>query len=477
MKKLFLLLSLFLVFGCESKISKQSEQIDIAAVKEKFEDEFKGSYPDEIVPTGKIVEYEIEAKERSFALIGEKQTKTWGYSETAAPLELRVKLGDTLKVDFKNSLPDETTIHWHGVRVPNAMDGVPGVNQDPIEPGDSFVYEFTPKDAGTFWFHPHVRGSEQLERGLKGVLIVEEPEPIGFTKDVTWVLDDWFLTSDLKIRPTFNTSHELMHDGRWGNVITINGKQKEELNVQVGDRIRLRLIDVANARMFKPLLGDLSAMVFANDGMFVATPFAYETTILAPGNRLDLDIKITPDMAGKTFPIKNDFYSTDVLGFINVSNELLDTPLPNFETPKAEKFPAWKDIQKLPNDEIFELNAKRKMIIKDGRTQNTIAWTINGKTFSEAGKVGLKKNELTIVEYKNLSSRLHPMHLHGQFFRVISRNGEEISENFWRDTLLVGPRETIKVALMPTDTGTWAHHCHILEHAESGMMNLIEVKE
>ena len=477
MKKLLLILSLFLVFGCGSPEIEIEKKSATNLQKEIFETEFLGSYPDEIISSGAVTEYDIEAREESFALIGDKETKTWGYSNTAKPLELRVKLGDTLKVNFKNSLPDETTIHWHGVRVPNAMDGVPGINQEPINPGESFVYEFVPKDAGTFWFHPHVRSSEQLERGLKGVLIVEEPEPIGFTKDITWVLDDWFLTSDLEIRPTFNTPHELMHDGRWGNVITINGKQKEELLVEVGDRIRLRFVNVANARMFTPILTDLSAIVFATDGMLVKTPFDYKTTIIAPGNRIDLDIKITAEMAGKTFAIGNDYYSTDMLGVIEVSNEISGKILPSFETPKAKKFPNWENIQSLSVDETFELDAKNKIVIKDGRSQNVIAWTLNGEIFSEANPINLKKDELTIIEYKNLSSRLHPMHLHGQFFRVIDRNGKNIAEDFWRDTLLVGPRETIRVALMPTDTGKWAHHCHILEHAESGMMNLIEVKE
>lgn len=89
---------------------------------------------------------------------------------------IRIKLGETLQLKLTNNLPQATTIHWHGVRVPNAMDGVPGVTQPPVQPGESFTYQFTPKDAGTFWFHPHVKAAEQIERGLHGVLIVEDAE-------------------------------------------------------------------------------------------------------------------------------------------------------------------------------------------------------------------------------------------------------------------------------------------------------------
>src|SRR5207253_4788676 len=133
---------------------------------------------------------------------------------------LRVRLGDTVRATLVNDLPQPTTIHWHGVRLPNAMDGVPGVAQPPVEPGQRFTYEFTPKDAGTFWFHPHLRASEQVERGLFGVLIVEDAQPAPYARDLVWVLDDWLLDEggpgrERQIFGEFNTPHDLAHDGRW----------------------------------------------------------------------------------------------------------------------------------------------------------------------------------------------------------------------------------------------------------------------
>ena len=163
------------------------------------------------------------------------------------------------------------------------MDGVPGVTQEPIQPGEQFVYEFTPKDAGTFWFHPHVRSSEQIERGLFGTLIVEEQNYPAYTQDITWALDDWLITNTGEIYPKFNTPHDLMHDGRWGNVITVNGNANEILATSPGERIRLRLVNVANGRIFKPQFQGLNPQVIAVDGMTVGTPIPLDNFELAHG--------------------------------------------------------------------------------------------------------------------------------------------------------------------------------------------------
>jgi FtsP/CotA-like multicopper oxidase with cupredoxin domain len=204
--------------------------------------------------------------------------------------ELRIRLGETLRVRFTNHLPEATTIHWHGVRVPNGMDGVPSVTQPPVEPGGTFTYEFTPKDAGTFWFHPHVRSSEQVERGLYGVLVVEDATPPPYTRDVVWVLDDWLLDENRQIFGEFNTPHDLAHDGRWGNALTVNGRTSERLALRPGERVRLRLLNSANGRVFKLDFGNLAVAVIAVDGLYLRQPIRYDGFEIAPGNRLDLDV-------------------------------------------------------------------------------------------------------------------------------------------------------------------------------------------
>ena len=219
-------------------------------------------------------------------------TGVWAYNGQVPGPVLHVRVGERLRVSLANDLPQPTTIHWHGVRVDNAMDGVPDVTQRAVEPGGTFEYAFAARDPGTFWYHPHFRSNEQVERGLQGVLIVDDDNPPAWSRDVVWVLDDWRIDGAGEIDPQFNGMHDVMHDGRWGNVVTVNGHVHEELSVRAGERIRLRLVNTANARIFVPDFQPLKATAIAVDGMYAAQPLDADGFELAPGNRLDLDLTI-----------------------------------------------------------------------------------------------------------------------------------------------------------------------------------------
>ena len=132
---------------------------------------------------------------------GHPDTAVWAYDGTVPGPELRVRQGDPVRVVVSNKLGEDTTVHWHGIRLPNAMDGVPGLTQPPIRPGESFTYEFTPPDAGTFWYHPHADTLQQLGRGLAGALIVEEREPVAVDRDLLWFIEDWRLDDGGQIAP------------------------------------------------------------------------------------------------------------------------------------------------------------------------------------------------------------------------------------------------------------------------------------
>lgn len=138
-------------------------------------------------------------------------TAAWCYNGKVPGPEIRIRHGERLQVEVTNDLAEETTVHWHGIRLPNAMDGVPHLTQVPIAPGDKFVYEFDAVDAGTFWYHPHQRSFEQVGRGLYGPLIVEEANPPRVDREVTWVLDDWRLTDDASISDDFGNAHDVCH--------------------------------------------------------------------------------------------------------------------------------------------------------------------------------------------------------------------------------------------------------------------------
>jgi FtsP/CotA-like multicopper oxidase with cupredoxin domain len=150
-------------------------------------------------------EYRLVAEPGHVHLVGDSypETAVWSYNGAVPGPEIRVRQGEHLRITVENRLAEGTTVHWHGVRVANAMDGVPHLTQKPIAPGETFFYDFYVPDAGTYWYHPHQRSFEQVGRGLYGLLIVEEREPIQVDRDVTWVLDDWRLLSDAQISDDF----------------------------------------------------------------------------------------------------------------------------------------------------------------------------------------------------------------------------------------------------------------------------------
>jgi len=395
-------------------------------------------------------------------------TPVWNYNGQIPGPVIRGKTGTTLTIDVLNQLKEPTSVHWHGLRIDNAMDGVPGVTQDPIDPGERFTYHLNLQEAGTFWYHPHFNAGEQLERGLKGVLIVEARDKLPWSQDIVWLLDDWLFQRDGTIFPRFNTHRDLMHDGRWGNAITINGQVKPVLSVAPGERIRLRLINGANARIFAGSLVGLPIRVIAVDGRPVSTFFAFDRFLLSPGNRVDLDITIPADMAGRTFTLEDRFTRrTNALGQIKVTDQpAVKTPV--FQPPQAKDFIPAGIFTHVAVTKTWDLNA-----VRGGKFG--IGWAMNRRLWPAADKAGFKIGKPVKVRFTNSSSRLHPMHLHGVFFRVLEINGEPAVEPFTRDTVLVGPRESVVVGLVPEHAGIWLTHCHIQSHAEAGMMTTIEV--
>ena len=432
-------------------------------------EEFAGSYSLDEPQAERTREYILVADEFEVTQPDGRRLAVWSYNGEVPAPTLRLKLGERLRVVFTNNLPQRTTIHWHGIRVPNAMDGVPGVTQPPIEPGDTFIYEFVPKDAGTFWFHPHHRSSEQVERGLFGAVIVEDPEPLPYSQDVLWILDDWLLDSKGAIDERFVTRRDLAHDGRWGNLITVNGTTNTTLNAKVGERIRLRLLNSANGRIFRPDLQNLDATIIAVDGMYAGRPLPYQGFELAPGNRVDLDITIRKKDAGKTIQIKDGYTRRPYpLATIIISPEVVATP--SFQSPARAKMPDWSSAKSAPVHLHFELDSRRG-------GPHGIEWTLNNLVYDDKHKDALILGRWNQMRFTNHSYRLHPMHIHGMFFKVLARNGKPVNEPYWRDTVLLKRKESVDIGLVPLDEGEWLLHCHILEHAAAGMRTRVTVRE
>jgi FtsP/CotA-like multicopper oxidase with cupredoxin domain len=442
---------------------------------------------------GPTTDFRLVARPGRTHLVGAPypETAVWSYNGTVPGPEIRVRQGEPLRIAVENRLAEETTVHWHGVRVPNAMDGVPHLTQPPIAPGEAFVYEFDLPDAGTYWYHPHQRSFEQVGRGLYGLLIVEEREPIQVDRDVTWVLDDWRLLQDAQISDDFGNFMDSSHNGRVGNTVTVNGRILESFPVRAGERVRLRLINAANARIFALEFQDHRPMVIALDGQPVAPHEpAGGRVILGPAMRADVVFDMT-GQPGERFSVIDPFYRGLEYRLLDLvySDEPplhphpLDAPLRLAANTMPEP-----DLEGIERHEVTfggGMMGGMMMAMMDGRRadmremmRSGMAWAINGVVAS--GHVmepllTLRRGRSYVLAMHNDTAWHHPMHLHGHAFRVIARNGQPTRHQEWQDTVLMTPHERVDIAFVADNPGDWMFHCHILEHQAAGMMGLIRV--
>lgn len=446
------------------------------------------AYGASVAPSGQVVELSLVAAPSTVSIVEGIETEVWAYNGTVPGPEIRVELGDTVRVELRNELPHTTSIHWHGIRVPNAMDGVPGMNQDPILPGGTFVYEFTPPDAGTYWYHSHLRGNEQLERGLYGAIVVEDPTDPPYSQDLVWLIDDWLMETDGRLDPNFDSMVDVHHSGRWGNVRGVNGSTSDSAQVAPGERIRVRMVNASTARIVRPDFegGTLDAFVIAVDGLPVERPLPLDGFDLAPGNRIDVDVTVAVDASG---PIMLSDGFDDVephpLIALDVVGEPVETP--RFDPPSA-RLPDWSPAFDWAPDETIEISLVSDDMMAGGAMEapaepGTLAgdegeqfrWALNGRSWPDGAVHQAELGRPDKLRFVNDSGALHPMHLHGQFFQVVARNGEPVREGFFRDTVLLDPQDTVDVVVMPLDAGSWALHCHIQLHGEYGMMMRYDV--
>jgi FtsP/CotA-like multicopper oxidase with cupredoxin domain len=439
--------------------------------------------------------YDLVARPGHAPLVGAPypETAVWSYNGAVPGPEIRVRQGERLRVAVENQLAEETTVHWHGLRVPNAMDGVPHLTQRPIAPGETFVYEFDFPDAGTYWYHPHQRSFEQVGRGLYGPLIVEDREPIRVDREVTWVLDDWRLLPDAQISDDFGNFMDSSHNGRVGNTVTVNGRILESFPMRAGERLRLRLINAANARIFGLEFQDHRPMVIALDGQPVEP---HEPSggrmVLGPAMRADLVIDMSGD-PGARFTVADTFYRGLEYHLLDLVYDHapplrphpLDAPLRLAANTMPEL-----DLQAAERHEVaFGGGMMGGMMNSGGMMRGMMGgmmrgmrhagiWSING--IAATGHVmepflTLRRGRSYVLAMHNDTAWHHPMHLHGHAFRVITRDGQPTPYREWQDTVLMAPRERVEIAFVADNPGDWMFHCHILEHQAAGMMGVIRV--
>lgn len=423
------------------------------------------------------------------------QTEVWTYDGRVPGPLLRARQGDSLRVVLVNALPQATTVHWHGIRLPNAMDGVPHLTQKPVAPGGEFLYAFVLPDAGTYWYHPHERSHEQVARGLYGALIVGEAQPPEVDCDETWVLSDWRLDKGATEVADYDSNRfDLTHGGRIGNTVTVNGRFTPvggEFAVRSGERIRLRLINAATARIFRLKFDGHSPQVIALDGHPVAPHAMGAGVALGPGMRADLMLDCM-GKPGERFVVADTFYTRElrVMELVYRDESPLRgkpsaAPLALPPNPLSEPDPA----RAQRHDIRFEGGAMgglreaefegRRLGIQQLVREHGIAWTVNGvarREHDHRPMLTLKLGSHQLWTLHNDTAWYHPIHIHGIAFRVLSRNGKPAPLREWADTALLAPRERVEIAFVADNPGDWMFHCHVLAHQQGGMMASVRIQ-
>jgi FtsP/CotA-like multicopper oxidase with cupredoxin domain len=419
------------------------------------------------------------------------QTAVWAYDGTVPGPTLRLRRGEPAKIIVENKLDEDTTVHWHGIRLPNAMDGVPGLTQPPIKPGETFTYEFTPPDAGTFWYHPHANSLQQLGRGLAGALIVEEPEPVKVNREILWMIGDWRLGQDAQIVAGFGNRMEAAMAGRIGSLVTINGTLPGDEKVRAGERVRLRLINSALARVMALRFDGHRAMIVAIDGQ-PCDPHEPEggRVLLGPAMRLDLVLDMVGE-PGRRYRVIDDFYDRFTYTLAQLSYE--DAPslrsaapetiarLPDNPLPEPDLGAAERHVLALQGGMMSGMNMGDHSMDGMMGMMGGAPWSINGTSMTGDGHAGmlpmltLKRGDSYILTLRNETAWWHPMHLHGHSFLIVSRNGTPRPRREWSDTVLVPPKETVDIAFVADNPGDWMLHCHVTDHQMAGLMTVLRV--
>jgi len=418
----------------------------------------------------KIVEYELTASAFAWRIAPGKTINAWGFNHQLPGPTLKAHVGDTLVVRVKNDLDESTVIHWHGLRIPSTMDGT-GVVQKPIAPGETFEYRFVLPDAGTFWYHSHANETVQLERGMYGALIVEdETDPVTDGERI-FMFDDMKLASQNSFtKPSWFIPRIMeRHDGRQGDTLLINGREKPVIKIHAGQMERWRFINSSSARYVNLSLGGKTFQLIGTDGGLLEHARTVSKVLLTPGERID--IIAGPFNEGESFPIESLPYNR--VTFLKPKHEIFATVDVRERRPSKAYIP--DSLRKIESLAPQHAAITRKIKFSVGPSLNNgMNFLINDAIHVDDKPV--KVGELQIWEVRNASLMDHPFHLHGDFFQVIEENGKAPDFRAWKDTYNLTPRSTIKIDWMPDNRpGMWMYHCHILEHHEAGMMANFEV--
>lgn len=428
-----------------------------------------------------------------------KAVPVWTYNGTVPGPTIRVVQGTRLHVTLVNRLPAGTTIHWHGLRGPNVVDGVPGVTQRLVKPGQRFTYSFMARDPGTYWYHSHQQSAEQVDKGLYGALVVL-PRRASSTPaiDQTLMLDEWPVSGTnsmagmsmarMSMVPKAYRPYEADPGMTSYRTFTISGHAYPSTTPilgRAGSLVRLRLINAGYLTHFLHLHGTSYRLV-ATDGVDINQPqWTQDILPIAAGQRMDIEFRMPhgawslhdhsglPGAAGMRVIVGQSGRPTRADAHAGTP-PLLD--LTDYGRPAPAPFGISSRF-----DHVFRLTLKEKAAGGMGSMPgmagmaNEVTYTINGRSLQDARSLRVVKGQRIEVVYVNRSKAAHPMHLHGHKIQVLQLNGKRVTRSpLYQDTVMVLPSTTTKVAFIANNPGVWMLHCHELHHAAGGMATVVQ---
>jgi len=434
--------------------------------------------------------------------INNQQISFFGYNGISPGPLLKVKQGDSINVSFENHIGEDTTVHWHGIRLENEFDGVPGVTQEPVKDGESFIYKLNFPDPGLYWYHPHIREDKQQELGLYGGILVEPKQEDYYNKvnrEKVIFLDDIKMSNAPPLFYNDLVDHALM--GRFGNIMLTNGKTDYELKVKNGETARLFFANAANARTFNVTIPGVKMKLVGSDGGSFEKEEFVDSIVIAPSERYIVEVFF--ETPGEYEILNETPVSKYTLGKIVVSEEETEENFSssfdslrenNYIKESIEKYITHFDRE--PDAEfILDIRMGHMIAMPEHQEETEIEWedslgAMNShmtnastewiikdrKTGKENEDIDYKWQTGDVVKLRffndpdTMHAMQHPIHFHGQRFLVLEENGIPNDNMVWKDTVLIPKGATMDILLEISNPGDWMAHCHIAEHLESGMM-------
>jgi FtsP/CotA-like multicopper oxidase with cupredoxin domain len=449
--------------------------------------------------------------------VNDAEMRMFGYNGSIPGPTLVVDQASEITIEATNEIEVDTTVHWHGLRLQNRFDGVPGETQEPIKTGESFSYELEFPDPGIYWYHPHIREDFAQEMGLSGAIIVE-PAASDYwpwaDRQIAVVLDDVLIEGG-QLAPFHRSGPTFTAMGRFGNVLLINGDTEFSGEAAEGEVVRLHLVNVANTRIFNlAIRGARMKLVGGDSGRYEREELVDEV-LLSPSERATIDVLFgnpgevhlehrTPDrtydlgsfrvLPGKQGAAPEEFYDLRVDPELAGKRKALAPDLerePDKVLAMVSQMPTlvgeeghesghdhggheegdgleWEDLMPEINRQTNLSNMVWQLVDRETGAENAeISW---------AFKVGDRVKIRVVNEMDQDHPMHHPFHIHGAGrFLILARDGQP-EENFvWKDTVLIRAGATVDLLLDVTNPGRWMAHCHIAEHTESGMMFSFDV--